>query len=168
MRRTSRLQSAGCRKVTVLRAHAVEGEISLTLRATDRLLKDSTDRLVEDSTGRPITVGHQCLNICLSRKRALERKGKWKEANDYVGGTGDSAGGALRTRYLDQEDPTTQTDEITRDQTQAPDMSAERQTRRWPCKEASKPDPREWQSDGNEQTRSGLDRDGLEIGDEHD
>jgi len=127
----------------VLRAHAVEGEISLTLRATDRLLKDSTDRLVEDSTGRPITVGHQCLNICLSRKRALERKGKWKEANDYVGGTGDSAGGGtLRTRYLGQEDPTTQTDEITRDQTQAPNMSAETRTRRWPRKEASGPDPK--------------------------
>jgi len=123
------------------RVHIVEERISLTLRATDRLLKDSTDRLVEDSTGRPITVGHQCLKICLSRKRALERKGKWKEVNDYVGGTGDSAGGGtLRSRYLGQEDPTTRP--ITRDQTQAPDMSAERRTRRWPRKEASGPDPK--------------------------
>jgi len=125
------------------RTHIVEARLSLTPQSADRLLKGSTDRLVEDSTGRPINVGHQYLNICLSRKRALERKGKWKEANDYVGGTGNSAGGGtLRTRYLGQEDPTTQTDEITRDHTQAPDMSLERRTRRWPRKEASGPDPK--------------------------
>ena len=151
------------------RVHIVEERISLAPRSTDRLNPLATDRLVEDSTGRPITVGHQCLNICLSRKRALERKGKWKEANDYVGGTGDSAGGGtLRTRYLGQEDPTTQTDEITRDQTQAPDMSAERRTRRWPRKQAFGPDRKNGKAMKTKHTRSGLDRDGFEIGDEHD
>ncbi len=76
--------------------------------STDRLVEDSTDRLVEDSTDRPITLRHPYTNIYLSSKRALERKSKWKAANDHVGGAGYGGGaGVLRTRSPGQEDPTT-------------------------------------------------------------
>lgn len=43
---------------------------------TDRLIADSADRLVADSTDRPITFRRPCLNIYVSRNRALERKSK--------------------------------------------------------------------------------------------